>query len=406
MREPFTNTRGFLCCVVIIGALVSAGVARAQDHGSRVPYASIGSKGVSYAGPGREASYDLVGSTIRIGVIAPMHGPQKADGESIVRAAQMALDDESKQPLPGSLRLTLAVGDESGPAWGRVTDAVLHLVFDDHAVALITSANGATAHLSEQVANKIGIPVLTLSTDSTTTQLNLPWIFRLGPSDTQQAVAMARDIYHVRGFRHVLLVTERDHDGRTGGHEFIEAARRLGVPDPASLIINPLQPDTVSLLNVVRTQPPQAILLWTTPENARKLLESIRRIGAHIPVCLPQEAAQEGSGLKFNREDSDGGENASGMGIYTVAGVTDGASAYECFAQRYQAETGALPGPVAAEAYDAVRLIARAVRTAGPNRARVRDCLSSVRDFPGTSGVIRFDGEGNNTTATRLVRLY
>jgi len=407
MRKLFINTMKLLKCAVVIGVVAGATLARAQHNGLPVPYASIGSKSVTYAGPGREPSYDLAGPTIRIGLLAPMHGPQKADGEAIVRAAKMALDDESKQSLPGGLRLTLAIGDESGPAWGRVADAVLHLVFDDQAIALITSANGATAHLSEQVANKIGIPVLTLSTDATTTEVNLPWIFRLGPSDTQQADVIARDIYRSRGFRQVLLVTEGDHDGRTGGHEFIEAVRRLGVPDPTSLVINPLQPDVASLLNIIRTQPPQAIVLWTTPENARKLLDSIRRTGTRIPIYLSQETAQEGSGLEFNLQDLDGTKNASEMKIYTVAATaTDRTSAYENFAQRYHAETGALPGPTAAQAYDAVRLIARAVRAAGPNRARVRDRISSVRGLPGTSGMINFDGQGNNTAATRLVRLY
>ncbi len=167
----------------------------AQQGPPPAPYASIGSTGVSYAGPGRESSYDLRGPIIHIGILAPLNGPQKANGEAIVRAARMALKDAAQGPLPGGLHLELAIGDESGPAWGRVTDAVLRLVFNDHAVAIVTSASGVTAHLSEQVGNKIGVPILTLSSDATTTQINLPWIFRLGPSDAQQAQAMARDIY-------------------------------------------------------------------------------------------------------------------------------------------------------------------------------------------------------------------
>lgn len=377
----------------------------AQQNRSPVPYASIGSNGVTYAGPGRNASYDLAGPTIHIGLLAPLHGPQHADGEAIVQAAQMALQDTERDPLPGGLHLALAVGDESGPAWGRVTDAVLRMVFNDQSVAIITSANGSTAHLSEQVGNRIGVPILTLSTDATTTQINIPWIFRLGPSDAQQAQVIAQDIYRVRGFRHVLLVTESDHDGRMGGQEFIEAAHELGVAAPASLAINPLQPDAASLMDLIKAQPPQAIVFWTNPEVARQMLEAIQSGGVHVPIYLSQEAVQKGSGLEFRPQNTAGIKDPAGVGIYTVATSLDETHSRETFARRYKAAAGSLPSPVAAEAYDAVRLVAQAVRDAGPNRARVRDRVSGINNFAGVSGTISFDNQGNNRTGACIVRL-
>jgi branched-chain amino acid transport system substrate-binding protein len=405
MQELFQNTKELLGCVLVTATFACASLVQAQQNHPPVPYASIGANGVTYAGPGREASYNLKGPTIHIGLLAPMHGSQQADGEAIVRAAEMALEDAQCDPLPGGLHLALSIGDESGPAWGRVTDALLRLVFKDRAVGIITSASGTTAHLSEQVGNKIGVPILTLSTDATTTQINLPWIFRLGPSDAQQARVIAQDIYRTRDFRHVLLVTECDHDGRMGGREFIDAARELDVPAPSSLAIDPLRPDAGSLLDLIQTQPPQAIVFWTTAETAKKLLEAVRAAGVHTPVYLSQEAAQEGSGLKFRRKTLAGVKDPAGVGIYTVASAMDENFDYESFARRYQAQTGALPSPVAAEAYDAVRLVARAVREAGPNRARVRDNVSSVRNFAGVSGTVSFDDQGDNRAKVRLIRL-
>jgi len=406
MRKPLHSIlRDLLGLASGLAVLGPATLVRAQKKATPFPYASIGSKGVSYAGPGREASYDLAGPTIRIGILAPVHGPQKADGEAIVRAAQMALRDASKRPMPGGRHLALTLADESVPPWGLLGDEIINLVMREKVIAVVTCADGVTAHLSEQIGNKIGVPILTLSTDATTTQINLPWIFRLGPSDTQQAQMIARNIYRVRGYRHVLLVAERDHDGRVGGQEFMEAAHRLGVPPPDSLLVNPLQPDPGSLPALVKAKSPQAIVFWTLPENARKLLQAIRQDGVHTPIYLSQETAQEGSGLKFRRQDTAGEKDSSEAGIYTVASRRDGTPSRESFVRRYQLATGTLPSPVAAEAYDAVRLVARAVREAGPNRARVRDQISSTQDLAGVSGTISFDDQGNNRTNVFLVRL-
>jgi branched-chain amino acid transport system substrate-binding protein len=392
----------------LLAVLGMAALAQGQKKGPsapHAPYASIGSKGVSYAGPGRQVAFDLPDPTIRIGLLAPLRGPQKADGEAIVAAARMALRDASRRPLPGGRHLALAIGDESGPSWGHVAQVLVHLVFEEHAVAIVTSANGATAHLSEQVGNRIGVPVLTISSDATTTQIDLPWIFRVGPSDAVQAKAFARDIYRERGLRRVLLVTGGNHDGHVGGQAFLEAAQRLEVPAPATLVINPLAPDVHGFLTGIRAKPPQAIVFWTLPENAGKLLAAAREAGIHIPVYLSQEAAQEGSGVKFTLLDGAEEKDPSGSGSYTISSSEAETASRESFVRRYRQAMGIDPSPVAAEAYDAVRLIARAVRQAGPNRARVRDRISGDRDLAGVSGTIAFDDQGNNRAGIRLVRL-
>lgn len=369
------------------------------------PYASIASRGVSYVGPAREAAYDLAGSTIRLGFLAPRHGPRKAEGDAIVAAARLALEDASQKPLPGSRRLELAIGDESGPSWGHTADELIRLVLDQQAVAVITSADGSTAHLSEQVGNRMGVPVLTLSTDETTTQIDIPWIFRLGPGDSDQARIIAEDIYRTRGLRRVLLVAESDHDGRLGGKEFQEAARHLSAPPVNSLLVDSLQPDADSLLATIKKESPEAIVFWTRPESARQLIKRIWEDEIHTPLYLSQETAQGGSGLRFALPDALEGAVDLRGGIWTVTSDGAGSPLEQSFARRYELLTGSLPSPVAAEAYDAVRLLVRALRETGPNRARVRDQIASVRNDPGASGLISFDQEGNNRTSVRLVRL-
>ncbi len=405
MRESFDSLRKCLGCTIATALFVGATLLLAQQSPPKVPYASIASSGVTYAGPGREAAFNLAGPTIRIGLLAPMHGPQQADGEAIVQAAKMALADAQREPLPGGLHLSLDIADESVPPWGILDDEIIHLVIQQKVVAIVTGADGVAAHLSEQIGNKIGVPTLTLSSDPTTTQINLPWIFRLGPSDTQQARLIARDIYRTRGFQHVVLVTERDHDGRIGEQEFVQAARELGAPAPASVMINPLQPDAGSLLKLIKKQPPQAFVFWTEADIGRKLLEALHSVGIHAPIYLSQETAQKGSGLEFHRLNTAGIKDASGVGIYTVASALDATPSRESFARRFQAATGARPSPVAFEAYDAVWLVAQAVRDAGPNRARVRDHVSATRNFAGVSGTISFDSQGDNRAEACLVHL-
>jgi len=355
------------------------------------PYAVIPRDAVNYSGPGRDANHDVPGLEIKIGFLAPLTGPHSDEGKALLQAAQLAIEDEAASPLPGGRRLSIVPRDQSGP-WGRASNEVVHLVYEDQAVAILTSLDGGSAHLAEQVGNKVGIPVVTLSTDPTTTQINLPWIFRLGPTDGQQARAFARDIYVARKLKQVILITENGHDGRVGGEQFEKAARELNAPPVIQLAIDPSDWNLDSVAEQIAAQKPDAVVFWTGHESAARLVPPFGKAFPTAPLYLCQQAAQ-------GRSDTDQ------KNIWIVTSRLSASPQGENFEKRYRARAGALPTSASAQAYDAVRLLAAALRRSGPNRARLRDALAALSSYAGASGVISFDHAGNDLTDVTLVPL-
>ena len=378
----------------MLAILIFAPLAAAQTNGP-TPYASIDKSAITYAGPGREASHDITGADVVLGMLVPLQGPRQAEGEALLQAARMAVDNEAANPLPKGQRLVLIARDESGP-WGRASTEIARLVTEDRAVALLTSADGGAAHLAEQVGNRLGVPVVTLASDATTTEINIPWLFRLPPSDAAQAEAFVEDIYRRRRFQRVLLVTEENHDGRVGSNAFEKAVRQLGAPEPTLLSVDITSGDFEPYLAAIRGQQPEALVLWTGPQTAARILGGIEKGSATVYLC--QKAAQE----PVTRLEH---ETAGGSVWVATARPNEAAAARQTFEQRYRQKTGTLPSPTALAAYDAVRLVAAALRVSGPNRARLRDRLAKARNFPGVSGAISFDGAGNNQAGFLLTRL-
>ena len=405
MRESslvrFSGVMGLVCMLLLVDGIPLHAQRTSEPH----PYDSIAANGVTYAGPGREAAFDLRGGTVRIGIVVPIHGPQKADGEAIIAAAKIAIEDGSRRPLPGDRRIALAIADESVPPWGLLGDEIIHLVMQDNVVAVVTGADGVAAHLSEQIGNKIGVATLTLSGDDTSTEINMPWIFRMGPSDAQQAKAMVRNIYQMHAYKRVVLVSGQGHNGQIASKKFLEAVDDLGGPAPVSATISSLKPDAGALLTMIRAKAPQAIILWTLPENAKELIRGIRASGCQAPIYLSQKAAQTSSGVEFSRRAAGSSHDASATELYAVNSTQSKSSLRKSFIRRFQVATGRLPSPAAAQAYDAVRLVIQAIEEAGPNRARVRDSIAGAKNFAGVSGAITFDNQGNNSTRVHLVRI-
>jgi hypothetical protein len=100
----------------VLAGIALAATAFAQSNSeARQPYAAINPHNIGYAGPDRASGHDLKGPEIRIGLLAPLQGPRKAEGEASILAARLALEDRSD--WQGGRGLSLVVGDESG-SWG------------------------------------------------------------------------------------------------------------------------------------------------------------------------------------------------------------------------------------------------------------------------------------------------
>ncbi len=394
-----------LMMMAVLTASVATPRAAAQSKAAAVPYDSIATDGETYAGPARGSTWDETGSTMTIGLLAPMHGAEAAEGEALVAAAKMALKDSTQRPFPGGRHVVLAIGDESGPAWGHVSDVILQLVLRQNVVALITSTDGTDTHVSEQVGNRIGVPILTLSNDATTTQIDIPWIFRVGPSDLQQAQSIAQNIYRKRGLNKVMVIFSEDHDGRGGAAAMRQAAISMGAAMPEELALDPLRADLSSVVRRMQACSPQASVLWTRADAAQSLSPMLPAAGVSAMVYLSQQAARAGSELTLTSTRDKGESAANSFSTWTIAARGEETALQNSFATRYFQQTGRPPSAAAAEAYDAVCLTVHALRAAGPNRARMRDQLAQTRDYSGASGTISFDREGNNTTQVHLVAL-
>jgi branched-chain amino acid transport system substrate-binding protein len=311
----------------------------------------------------------------------------------------MAIEEANAASLPASPRLALVTRDESGP-WGQASAQIVHLIFEDQAVALITSAEGGSAHLAEQVGNKIGVPILTLSSDTTTTKINLPWIFRLGPTDAAQAQAFTRDIYLDRKLQRVVLLSQDDHDGRLGGEEFIKAANAMNAVAPTQIVADPEQlTETTSRKELSSAQ---AIVIWTDAPTASGLVEKVRELRPTAPLYLCRKAAEGDASVIIQLHCAACGNKDANSWI---AAAPESLQARTDFCRHYHQRFGADPGIGAAEAYDGVRILAASLRQSGPNRARLRDALATVSAFAGASGIISFDHAGNDTSQVTLLKL-
>ena len=235
----------FLCL-----ALFAANTTAHAQTGADVakPYATLDRQAVTYRGPVSSREKEPLGQPAVIGMILPLQGPQRAEGEVLLAAAQLAIQEEqARGPLPDGRRLDLVVRDESGQ-WGQASTEILKLFDQNHALVIVTSSNRNIRTSRRTNRHKTQYPDPHAFQRPNDHQTNVPWLFRLGPSDIDQARAFSSRFIRVatislpirwvpatKGFS---SSTQDDHDGRTGAAEFEKIAKRFGAIPPTPFGLN------------------------------------------------------------------------------------------------------------------------------------------------------------------------
>jgi branched-chain amino acid transport system substrate-binding protein len=382
--------RGLSLAMILASSI--AALVLAQTKSSVQPYATMDRVNVSFEGTGRDKESDIRSDTINIGLVLPLQGSQARHGKLLLEAARLALEEANANGVvKGTPRFALSLRNES-ERWGQTSAAIVQLIVQDEVVVIISAGDGSVAHQAEQIANKLGVPVLTLSSDPTTTRINIPWIFRVGPSDADEARAIVADLSQTGKSRRVLIIAESDHDGRIGGDEFAKVATSYGAPPLGRIDIDLANFSLTDLFQQIDAKKPDAVVLWSGPELAEQIWSGVPNTNPSIKLYLSQK---------------------SGAFLFAADKVKSGAQIVlpgsnlknEEFSNLYKARTGVEPGLAAEQMYTAVHTALNAILSVGTNRARVRDCLASPTRIGEVPGTISFDLAGNSLGTMVLIQL-
>jgi len=369
---------------LVVAGLVAATTGFAQPPpAAPEPYKRTGDQPLDFRGPGREEPEPDVDEVV-LGWFGPGE-PDHPDFGDLWRGATLALAQENAAGGHHGKPFRLVPAWSASPWKAGIAD-LTRVVYDQHAWAVIGGVDGTTTHLAVQIALKSHFLLLSPGgTDVSADHANVPWLFSLPPSDEHIAPVLAEAIgaNATGGF---VIVASTDHDS----HAMLVALRRaLGERRlaPAAVVeFAPLEADLPALAGRLKHEGPRLMVVLVPSTLAGRLVAAIRRSGYGGTIVGSAPAARSA----FRRA---AGAMAEGVIVPLVA---ESGPAWETFALAYETRWGQPPDEAAAHGYDAVRLVAAAVRDAGLNRVRIRDAVRSLAPWSGASGRVGWNALGRN----------
>lgn len=335
------------------------------------------------------------GTTIKIGMGAPMTGDNAQFGIDISQGAQVAIIDAGE--LEG-FKFELVTQDDGGTPEGGAAVAN-KLVSDASVVAVAGHIFSGATDAAIPIYEGKGIPMMSPSaTNPALTQKGSKVFNRVAFTDSAQGKFAAEYLFNTLGVKKLATM----HDGQAYGQGLSEvvAARftELGGEVVATEAITPGETDYTAPLSAIAAKGPDAVYYGGYVQEA---------------VILANQWAQSGlQGVTFFGCDGTYGADfitrtgANGEGAYAVALVPAASDAVTKFNTTYQSQFGAEAGslsPFTWNAYDSTATLVSAIKQVafkGDNgnlyipRGALVDAVRGLKNFKGLSGTLSCDSVG------------
>ncbi|HYK82983.1 MAG TPA: ABC transporter substrate-binding protein [Gemmatimonadales bacterium] len=334
--------------------------------------------------------------SIVIALAGPFSQPR---GASMLRAAQLAVNQINAHGGVRGNRLELRVADDSGSEDTAVRVAET-LYADPTVVAVVGHLSSGPSLAAARVYGGGGTPVVMISPSASSPDLSglSPFVFRVCPSDLQHGPRLARFAWQTLGARRAGIIYINSDYGRGVRGTFAAEFTRLGgsvvEADPYVATTPSLEP----YLSRMRRGGVDVLVLAAERPGAELALREMRALGFTWPVL-------GGDALTGIEAD---GALAEGVRISSAYLPDRRDERNAAFVADYaRAYPGMRPDNRGAGAYDAVFLLARAIGDAGPSRPAIRARLAEVGHgrpaFDGVTGTIAFDGNGDVPAKTVVI---
>ncbi|WP_176064001.1 ABC transporter substrate-binding protein [Anaeromyxobacter diazotrophicus] len=321
-------------------------------------------------------------AAVKLGGIYPLTGSYAATGVAMRNGAHLAADEiNAAGGVLGKKLVVVDADDASKPEQGA--QAVKDLLDKEGAVALIGPANTGVAAAVAKAANDRRVPIVVSNAvgnkvNELFQEAPPNYVFRLAASEALQAQMMVTEACAARGRRKPAILHDETAHGN-GGRAKLEALlkeRQLAPVYQGGVKAG--EQEATAQVQAARAAGADVILLFALAREGAAVTRGLEKLGWKAEVIGTSSL----SSSDFTKAAGPFGEGTSLPQTVIEAGATQPVQVkfFESYRKTY-ATAAVEPAPGAAQSYDAVHLLARALKQAGTTAPdKVKAALENLKD--------------------------
>jgi len=346
------------------------------------------------------ATAALAADPIKIGEYASLTGKEAGFGQTSHHGIVLALEEINAAGGVLGRPLELAYEDNQTKS-GESATAVKKLISRDKVVALIGEVSSGRSLEAAPIAQAARIPMIApAATNPKVTQTG-NYIFRVCFIDPFQGTVMAKFALGDLKVRKVAVLSSVSNAYSLGLAKFFKETFLAGGGEIGTeKNFSEGDKDFRAQLTAVKAAGAEAVFVPGYYTESALIVRQARDLGLTMPFF-------GGDGWEDEQLLKIGGEALNGCYYSTHFSAENTDPVVAQFAAKYRARwDGEVPGAFSALGYDAVYVLADALKRAGTTDGpKLRDALAATRDYPGVTGLTTIDRDRNASKAATIIAL-
>ncbi|MEN3186743.1 MAG: ABC transporter substrate-binding protein [Atribacterota bacterium] len=330
----------------------------------------------------------MAASTIKIGLSAPITGNYAEFGENFQYAVQMAAEKiNAMGGISGKNIEVIVMDSKSDPKEAAII--AQRFAQDPEILAVIGDFTSTASLAGAPIYERYG--VVQLSPTASHPEFAPSGKYMFGIVGTQDAEGPFNAKYIAKeylGINSLGIIYINNDWGNVTKDRFAKAAEENGIKVTMAQPFLEGERDFNAILTKIRQTNPEGLFIAAMYNEGSLICQQIRKMGWEVKLLAPSSVFSD-SFIKL------GGEAVEGVVTNTFFALNDPDPRVQEFIQEFRKRAGRDPNLHAACAYDAMMLIAEAIKRAGFDRKAIRDALAEMKGFQGITGSITFTPVGD-----------
>jgi branched-chain amino acid transport system substrate-binding protein len=319
---------------------------------------------------------------IKVGIYGDLSGQTSSFGQSTKNGALMAIDEINAAGGINGRKIEWLMEDDQGQPQ-QASTVVTKLINQDKVVAIIGEVASSNSLAAAPKAQEAKVPMITpSSTNPKVTQVG-DYIFRVCFTDDFQGAVAAKFAANTLHAKKAAVLGDFNSDYSKGMTQyFVQEFTGAGGQIVAQQSYTQTDADFKGQLTNIRAAAPDVIFVPGYYGQVGVIAKQAKELGITAPLL-------GGDGWDSPKLFELGGAALNGDFMVNHYSTDDPSPAVQKFVSAYKAKYGAVPDAIAALGYDAMNVLADAIKRAGTTEsAKLRDAIAGTKNFPGVTGSI------------------
>ncbi|MHB8843985.1 MAG: ABC transporter substrate-binding protein [Nitrospirota bacterium] len=341
------------------------------------------------------ASPALAAETIKIGAILAVTGPASFLGAPEAKTLEMLTEELNAKGGVGGKKVELIIKD-SGASSEKAVSFAKQLIDEEKVFAIIGPSTSGETMAIKNLAEAGKTLLLSCAAAEPIVNPVAKYVFKT-PQMDKDAIIRIFEVMKAKKISRIGVLSSNTGFGGAGKSQIEKLAPEHGIEIVVNEVYDKAATDLTAEVTKLKAANVQALVNWSIEPAQAIVIKNTRQIGLKIPIF-------QSHGFGNIQYVTVAGKAAEGVifpaGRLLVADTLSKKHPQKSvlldYKKMYEAKYKEDASTFGGHAYDAMKILVKAIETAGTDPEKVRDTIENMKGFVGTGGVFNFSATDHN----------